>query len=316
MMSKEVRVKFIADPLEQKAREKASIHGATVATAEAIIADPEIDIVDICLPTYKHKEYVLKAATSGKHVFCEKPIALTLPDAIEMTEFCKKSGVCFMVGHVVRFFPEYKKIFEIKERGDIGKIVMARLYRGGSYPSHGIDNWFDDEKKSGGMFVDLSIHDFDFLRVLFGEVYSVHAKSAKLNTPQCRKNYDHGMAIVRFKNDLIAHIEGSWAEPSGSPVGFGTTYEIIGTEGMLVFNFEESATLRMQCTNDSSVEFLKTAPSVINPYYEELKSFVNSVRNHLPVSVSGTDASEALKIALAANQSARSQRTVTLSEVV
>ena len=155
---------WIVDPIESRAKAISEKYGATVASFEEILENSSVDIVDICTPTFTHRELAVRALRAGKHVFCEKPVALTLEDARAMDRAAKKSGRKFMVGHVVRFFPQYIRVKELAAAGDVGEIVMARLYRGGSFPSHGIDNWFADIAKSGGVFVDLSIHDFDFLR--------------------------------------------------------------------------------------------------------------------------------------------------------
>jgi len=155
---------WIVNPIESRARAISEKYGATVASFEEVLENSSVDIVDICTPTFTHRELAVRALEAGKHILCEKPVALTLEDARAMNGAAKKSGRKFMVGHVVRFFPQYIRVKELAAAGDVGEIVMAKLHRGGSFSSHGIDNWFADIAKSGGVFVDLSIHDFDFLR--------------------------------------------------------------------------------------------------------------------------------------------------------
>ena len=155
---------WIVDPVESRAKAISDKYGATVASFEEVLGKGGVDIVDICTPTFTHRELAVRALEAGKHVFCEKPVALKIEDARAMDWAAKKSGRKFMVGHVVRFFPQYARVGELAAAGDVGEIVMARVYRGGSFPSHGVGNWFANTAKSGGVFVDLSIHDFDFLR--------------------------------------------------------------------------------------------------------------------------------------------------------
>ncbi|RLL90843.1 dehydrogenase [Mesotoga sp. HF07.pep.5.2.highcov] len=306
---------WIVDPVESRAKAISEKYGATVASFEEILENSSVDIVDICTPTFTHRELAVRALEAGKHLFCEKPVALTLEDARAMDGAAKKSGRKFMVGHVVRFFPQYIRVKELAAAGDVGEIVMARLYRGGSFPSHGIDNWFADITKSGGVFVDLSIHDFDFLRKLLGPVKTVEARSVTLSSERKKNSFDHGMAILRFESGALAHIEGSWAEPAGMPVNFGTFYEFVGTKGMITNSYERETMLRLQTSIDGKPRYLQENPAYFDPYTEELKSFILSVEKDREVPVNGQEAIESLRVALAANMSAKLHRPVELSEV-
>ena len=306
---------WIVDPVASRARVLAESYGAVVTSFEEVLENDGIDIVDICTPTFTHRDLAIRALEVGKHVFCEKPVALKLGDARAMDEAAGKSGMKFMVGHVVRFFPQYSVVKELSVARDIGEIVMARLYRGGSFPSHGIDNWFADPEKSGGVFVDLSIHDFDFLRKLLGPVTTVEARSSMLSSDKKKSSFDHGMAILKFKSGALAHVEGSWAEPPGMPVGFGTFYEFIGTRGMITNSYERETTLKLQTSIEGEPKYAQENPAHFDPYAAELKSFLLSVDEDKEVPVNGKEAIESLRIALAANLSAKLLRPVELSEV-
>ncbi len=306
---------WIVDPVESRAKAISDKYGATVASFEEVLGKGGVDIVDICTPTFTHRELAVRALEAGKHVFCEKPVALKIEDARAMDWAAKKSGRKFMVGHVVRFFPQYARVRELAAAGDIGEIVMARLYRGGSFPSHGVGNWFANTAKSGGVFVDLSIHDFDFLRKLLGPVKTVEARSVALSSERKKDSFDHGMAILRFESGALAHIEGSWAEPAGMPVNFGTFYEFVGTKGMITNSYERETTLRLQTSIDGKPKYSQENPAYFDPYTEELKSFILSIEEDREVSVNGQEAIESLRVALAANLSAELLRPVELSEV-
>jgi UDP-N-acetylglucosamine 3-dehydrogenase len=105
----EARVKYVIDRDTERARNIAALCGATPQVhPDAALKDPEVDIVDVCLPTYLHRECAEKAAYAGKHVFCEKPIALSCDDATAIIEACKSNNVKFGIGHVLRYFPEYE----------------------------------------------------------------------------------------------------------------------------------------------------------------------------------------------------------------
>ncbi|UYO99464.1 Gfo/Idh/MocA family oxidoreductase [Oceanotoga sp. DSM 15011] len=303
-------VKYVSDFIKEKSDFCEKELNTSTATFEEIINDEEIDVIDLCTPTYTHKNLAIKAAKKGKNIFCEKPIALNEKDAQEIIDVCKENNVKLMIGHVVRFFPEYKKAKMLIENNEIGKATIARFYRGGVYPSHGIDNWFNDLEKSGGVFVDLSIHDFDFLRTIFGEIESIEARSAKISYGNI-KNFDHGTAILKFKNGKIAHVEGSWAEPENMPINFKTDYEIFGDDGMLNYDSEKSLTFRIQ----KNKQYTRMNPSNINPYMEEIKAFLLSIINNEEPPVSGEEALKSLKVALAANKSAKEKRTVCFEEM-
>jgi len=306
---------WIVDPIASRARALAESCGAVVASFDEVLEKDGIDILDICTPTFTHRELAIRALEFGKHVFCEKPVALKLEDAREMEEAAKESGKKFMVGHVVRFFPQYSVVKELSVARDIGEIMMARLYRGGSFPSHGINNWFADPEKSGGVFVDLSIHDFDFLRTLLGRVITVEARSSMLSSKKKKSSFDHGMAIMKFESGALAHVEGSWAEPFGMPVNFGTFYEFVGTKGMITNSYERETTLKLQTSIEGKPKYAQENPAYFDPYAAELKSFMLSVDEDKEVPVNGREAIESLRIALAANLSARLLRPVELSEV-
>ncbi|MBN2253419.1 MAG: Gfo/Idh/MocA family oxidoreductase [Kosmotogaceae bacterium] len=306
---------WIVDPVASRARALSESYGAVVASFDEVLEKDGIDILDICTPTFTHKELAIRALGFGKHVFCEKPIALKLEDARAMEEAAEESGKKFMVGHVVRFFPQYSMVKDLSVARDIGEIMMARLYRGGSFPSHGIDNWFADPEKSGGVFVDLSIHDFDFLRTLLGRVITVEARSSMLSSKKKKSSFDHGIAIMKFESGALAHVEGSWAEPPGMPVGFGTSYEFIGTGGMITNSYERETTLKLQTSIEGKPKYAQENPACFDPYAAELKSFMLSVDEDKEVPVNGKEAIESLRIALAANLSASLLRPVELSEV-
>ncbi|HEX4200480.1 MAG TPA: Gfo/Idh/MocA family oxidoreductase, partial [Chthoniobacterales bacterium] len=131
-----------------------------------------VDIVDICTPTTSHKPLVLAAAKAGKHVICEKPIALTLEDGQTMIDACR--GVRFFIGLVLRFFSHYRSAKQLVAAGRIGKPGVLRLKRG-SYVPQNPEAWYFNDALSGGMVVDLMIHDFDYVRWLAGEVERVFA---------------------------------------------------------------------------------------------------------------------------------------------
>lgn len=304
-MIPEIELFGIADIDEEKANKLAEKHGTSAYPTDELIQ--KVDIVDVCVPTPFHKEYVIKSAKMGKHVFCEKPIARNLEDANEMVQAVESSGVKFMVGHVLRFFHEYAKIKEEIDSGRIGRPVMARLSRCSIFPV-GWKRWHEDYAGSGGVVLDMGIHDLDFLRWCFGEVDRVYAKGLyekKLAVP-----LDYALITLRFKNKAIAHVESSWAETSG----FKTELEIVGTKGLIHHKSNDSSPLFISQRKTEEGEagvIIPENPVIESPFTKELKYFLEIItKNREPDIVNVDDAIKALEICLAVI------RSITTGEVV
>lgn len=274
---------------------------------QALFDTEQVDVVDVCVPTPVHKEYVLKAAYAKKHVICEKPMARNLEDAREMIDVCKQEGVRFFVAHVVRFFPEYVLAQQRISANDIGEVGTVRARRGGSFPL-ATEDWYASFEKSGGLIVDLMIHDFDYLRGVFGEVDRVYAKSL-LGREVNR--IDHALVSLRFKNGVIAHVEGTWAEPSG----FSTQFEFAGTSGIITHDSREEVVIKSAFRETSEhAEGVNVPESPVNksPYQLELEHFLSCIETGAQSRVTPEDGYLALEISLAALESVKSGSVVFL----
>ncbi|MCB9422313.1 MAG: Gfo/Idh/MocA family oxidoreductase [Ardenticatenaceae bacterium] len=272
----------------------------------------DVDVVDICAPTHRHYEMVLQAAAAGKDIICEKPLARTLPQAKEMVEVCEKAGVKLLVAHVVRYFPEYAQAKAQVAANAIGQPAVIRLTRGTFQPKKAADNWFVDFEKSGGMMLDLMIHDFDYARWIAGDVVQVYAKSIGNNAPGAA--VDHGLAILTHQNGAISHIEGSWAYP---PPLFRTRLEIAGDNGWIQFDSEQMTAIKLhlhQQGDDSADVPIPGSPMLEDPYTTQIKAFYDHITNDAPVAVTAVDGYKALEIALAAIESAQTGKPVKIGE--
>lgn len=307
---KNAKVVAVCDLEIEKASVLASAHGAkSYRDFDEMLNREEIDIMDICLPTYLHREYSLKAIDRNKHVFCEKPVALNKADAEEMIVRAEERKVKFAVGHVVRFFPAYMNAVESIKEGKIGTPKLIRTTRNGAYPSWSWQDWYSDYRLSGGPILDLVIHDIDWIRHNFGDVERVYAKS--LSGRKTEKQ-DHCLITLRLKNGAIAHIEGSWAYPAGSI--FGTTLEVIGTKGQIEADSRESAPIKKHLAVENSSKIAIESPLSGNsePYAAELQDFVDSIIEGREPSVTGSEAVKALEISLAAIKSVQTGEAVVL----
>lgn len=272
---------------------------------------PEVDIVDICVPTHLHYEAVLKAAQAGKHIMCEKPIALTLNHGKEMIAVCQDAGVRLFIGMVVRFFPEYMATKRAIDAGEVGRPQVVRLSRASYRPQRPADDWFMDDNKSGGMMLDLMIHDVEIAHWFGGSVQRVFAKSIRSKHPN--KLEDHALAILRFESGAMAHIEASWAYPK--PM-FTTKIEVAGDGGLIEFDSDSTkpiaAHTHRQNGGDVSDVAMPASPLAVDPWSAEIWHFWDAIRNDKPFAVTARDALAGLQIALAARRSAQTGEPVTL----
>ncbi|MCL6443294.1 MAG: Gfo/Idh/MocA family oxidoreductase, partial [Alicyclobacillus sp.] len=289
----------IVDVRAEAGEKLARARGTQAYTSlEALLDAVDPDVIDVCVPTYFHRTYVEQIASLGKHVICEKPIARTLEDARAMIEACRQAGVQLYIAQVVRFFPEYRRARDLVVSGALGNIGTARTARVGSFP-HATENWYANLGRSGGVLVDLVVHDFDFLRWCFGDVARVYAKT---QAGRDLAESDHAFVSLRFQNGVIAHVEGSWAYPSG----FWTEFEIAGQHGLIRHQSDTSRPLwssfRARGTESSGVA-VPESPLAVGQYQLELEHFIACIQGQAEPIVTAEDGYKALEIALAAQTS-------------
>lgn len=305
----DVRLAGVIDQDGERAGRLAAETGAAAYSSmqQALDARPGVSVIDVCLPTPLHHDYVLQAAAYGKHVICEKPLVGNLKEAENIVNICNNAGVALFVGHVVRFFPEYTEAKKRIDNGDVGKVGMARLSRIGPFPK-GSGNWYADKEKSGGVLLDLVIHDFDFLRWCFGEVERVYAKTVAL---QEGDQADYALVSLRFCSGVIAHVEGSWSHDK-----FSTKFEIAGDGGLVHHDSTASSPLRLYQRGagaDGPGVAVPLSPLRASPYERELAHFMDCIRTGKTPIVTAVDACRALEISLAAIESAKTGKPVQLA---
>lgn len=266
------------------------------------------DAIDVCLPTDLHKPHALMAIAAGKSVLCEKPMGIDEPECIEMIEAASKAGVLLMPAQVVRCFPEFKHAHDLVVAGKVGTPIAARTRRGGKAPV-GSGSWFTDTNRSGGVLLDLAIHDFDWLRWTFGEVASVSSRTVRITRPEMLAGLpgDYSLTTLEFDSGLIAHVEGTWLDPSG----FRATFEICGTDGMIEFDSRKIGVSRVHTEGKSITE--NPMDQARDPYYVQGRGFVEAIVNKTAPPVTALDGLMAVSIARAAMQSAATGKPVSPS---
>jgi len=265
-----------------------------------------VDIVDICTPTATHKPLVLAAAKAGNHVICEKPIALSVEDGQAMVDACR--GVRFFIGMVLRFFPHYRSAKQLVAAGRIGKPGVLRLKRV-SYVPQNPEAWYFNDALSGGMVVDLMIHDFDYVRWLAGEVERVFALKTHADSGAAQ----YVQAVLRLKNGAIALIEGGWAYPPGI---FRTGFDLSGTDGLIEWSSDQPSplvTFFPSKSEETASVGLPTSGLADDPFAAELRHAYECIQSGAPFEVTAEDALEALRISLAVKKSLSAGKAIDLA---
>lgn len=198
-----------------------------------LIADPAIDLVDICLPVFLHKKFALAALAAGKHVFCEKPLAMTSVDAAEIVTAAQGSGKVFMVGMCVRFWPEYRYIREQYQSGVFGRVRNAFFKRfSPTVAGNGWRNWFAEQNMSGGALLEMHLHDVDQMLYFFGRPQRVTATGCQgMRSHDC---WDHVFCFYDFGNEAMVVAEGGWTAAKGTP--FEMSFQLICDRATIIFN--------------------------------------------------------------------------------
>jgi predicted dehydrogenase len=277
----------------------APLNARVYGDVEAVLDAETVDVVDCCLPTPLHRTVTEAAVRRGSHVICEKPLALTAADGRAMVAACRDAGVHLLVAHVVRFMSEYQRMATALRDGEIGTAVTCTLLRQGLYPL-GNGGWYRETARSGGIFLDLMIHDFDWALVQFGPAARVYAQ---LVEQAGEWPFAQGMATVRHRSGVISQITGTW----GFPGPFTTAIEVAGSGGLLQYHSADAQPVRLlrPARSAATVEPIPLpGMSGDDPYRTELAHFLDVVTGEAETVVRAEQSLAALELALAARTSA------------
>jgi myo-inositol 2-dehydrogenase/D-chiro-inositol 1-dehydrogenase len=310
----QAEVTAIADTDLDSAKEVAQKFGITAVYNNHmdVINHPGVEAVVICSPTDTHAKYVVDAARAGKHIFCEKPVDLSLEVIKNAIDEVKKSGVKFMVGFNRRFDPNFLKIKQLVTDGKIGEPHILKITSRDPAPPPA-----KYSATSGGMFMDMTIHDFDMARYIVGsEVKEVYTKAAVLVDPEIGIAGDVDTAIITltFDNGALGVIDNS----RKAVYGYDQRVEIFGSKGMINAdnNFPENHRYFAGDGIHSSLPLNFFMDRYLEAYANEMKIFCDAVINNSTLPVSGDDGLMSVAIALAAKKSAVENRPVKLAEVI
>ena len=307
-------VASIADLNLNSANEVAKAFGITSVFSNYmdVINDPEVEAVVICSPTDTHARYIVDAAKAGKHIFCEKPVDLSLEVIKGAIQAVSTAGVKLMVGFNRRFDPNFLKIKQLVVEGKIGDPHILKITSRDPAPPPA-----KYSAVSGGMFMDMTIHDFDMARYITGsEVTEVYTKGSVLVDPEIGKAGDIDTAIITltFSNGAIGVIDNS----RKAVYGYDQRVEIFGSKGMVCAdnNYPENHRYYSSDGVYGSLPLNFFMERYLDAYANEMKIFCDSIINDLALPVDGNDGLMSVAIASAAKKSYLEHRPVKLSEII
>lgn len=301
----------IADPLYKTGDNAISEHYAFVP-AQELVERKDIDGVLICTPTDTHADLIEMAAKAGKHIFCEKPQDLSLERAQHSLTVIKENQVKFMLGFNRRFDPNFLKIKSLIDKGEIGNPHVLKITSRDPAPPP-----VSYIESSGGLFLDMSIHDFDMARYLMRrEVVEVFAKGMVLIDPAIGKagDIDTAVTTLTFDDGSIAVIDNS----RQAAYGYDQRVEVFGSGGMAKAenNKPDNHELSNAAGIHSALPLYFYLERYTASYLKEIAMFIQSLRNEAAIPVTGQDGIKAMAIAIAAGRSMKENRPVLIREIL
>jgi len=281
------------------------------ADPQSVLDDPDVEAVVIVSPTHTHAALTRAAAERGKAVFCEKPPSLSLAETYSMKQAVERAGIFFQMGLMRRFDAGYAAAWRQVQEGVIGTPV---LFKSTSRDPHRTSLEYANPKSSGGMLVDMGIHDFDLARWFMGDVASVHTIAGTLAYPELKTvgDIDNAVVSLRFADGRLGAIDLS----RNGIYGYDIATELLGTEGTLRIGYLRETPLlvmkKNQVSHDTVPFFMERFAGA---YTAQLQDFARNVLQGRPAPVTIDDGLEALRIALAAQRSHETGQPVEVASV-
>lgn len=276
-----IKIEAVADISEKVRQEfKEKYNCKTYSSAEEMLENvsDNIDLIDICAPTFLHEEFILLALKYNKHVICEKPLSINIDFVENIIDKFENNNRYLMTAQVLRFWTEYVKIKEWIEEGVFGNIKLVSAMRLAQHPK---SEWFYNPKKSGGGIFELHIHDIDFLCYLFGDVKEVYANGSKDEN----ESWDFINSSIKFKNGISASAQGVFGITDNYP--FTANMKVIGDKATAEYSLSAGVNLGSDGKQSNSLILYRKGKEPIieniktkDAYELELEYFINCVKNN------------------------------------
>ena len=309
----EVEVVAISD-INVEARQWAAKYNISkfYSDYQDLISNQQVNTVVICSPTNQHAENIIAAAQAGKNIFCEKPMDLSMQTAMRVLQIVEKAGVKFMLGFNRRFDPNFMKIKSLIDEGKVGEPQIVKITSRDPAPPP-----IDYIKSSGGMFLDMTIHDFDMARFMVNsEVKSIFAVGRNLIDPEIgiAGDIDTAVVTITFESGAIATIDNS----RQAVYGYDQRVEVFGSEGMAGTenNKSDNHYYYNKKGQSESLPLHFFMDRYILSYFNEIKAFIDCIVHDEAPKVGGQDGLISLAMGWAANTSMQENRVVMLKEML
>ncbi len=278
---------------------------------QAVLNSPQVEAVVICSATDTHTQMIIEAAQAGKHIFCEKPIDLDIQRIDAALAAVKDAGVKLQIGFNRRFDPNFRRVRQAVMNGEIGQPFRVHIISRDPAPPP-----ISYVKVSGGMFVDMTIHDFDMARFLIGsEVEEVYTAAGVMVDPEIGNagDVDTAVIVLKFANGVIGTIDNC----RKAVYGYDQRVEVFGSGGSASTenNFPNSAVISTAGNIHRDLPLHFFVERYMESYLVEMRAFVDAVANDLPVPVTGADGRMPVLMGLAARKSYDENRPVRLDEI-
>ena len=269
------KVVAVADVRADMAKEKTQKDNVSVYDSmDSLLSNEQIDMIDICTPSYLHAELAIKALEAGKHVICEKPMSINTQECERIIRAASKSGKLFMTAHVVRFMKAYEYLKNIIDTKEFGNPVHFDMKRISSIPRWSFDDWMRDVSKSGASPIDLSIHDIDFIQYVFGEPKKV------LGARRIMTNDNDYIVSELVYDDFDVSITGGWFN---CDIPFRAQYLAIFENGYVEYSggkiIKNGQAVEIKKENDSKIEGINISGA--DGYYDELVYFIDCIKKNI-----------------------------------
>ncbi len=283
----------VADPRTDMAKEKVGEDNVKVyADLAALLANEEIDMVDICTPSYLHAPLSIMAMEAGKDVICEKPMSVNSEGTAEIMAAIERTGRTFMVAHVVRFMAPYIYLKKVIDSGELGKPVHFQMKRISGVPRWSWENWMRDKKRSGGAIIDLSVHDIDYIQYVFGQPKEIKG----VHFDDCNDTEYHSTDLI-YEDGFVASIIGGWYN---AEIPFDASFNAVFEKGNVV-SYGGKVT---QCGVEVNLNGADTEEDTginikgVDGYAEEIAYFVQCLESGAqPEMVTPVSSENAIKLA-------------------
>lgn len=287
------QVVAIADPVPERLGRFSEKGAATFTDADVMLDEVGADVAVVATPTAFHAPLSIKALEKGMHVFCEKPMARSVAEGEAMIRAAEKAGKTLGIGYVLRYHDAYRMARDHILSGKLGAIGTVRTSR----CAQKAGAWTADLAANGGVTFELLSHDLDWLAWSLGPVKRIFARG--LAKGRERVERDYCLAVVRFANGAIGHLEASLAEAQE----FYASYEVAGDAGLLSYDTRRSAVIEARLLTAEGLRTSSETPQGERPFARQVRTFVKAVSTGADYEVDGAEALEALRLTEAAYES-------------